>query len=165
MFSGKTIRKQATLNADSFVGLESINKKLAVIPVFAIFFVMALLIGLGFQGQFVFNPPYLLLALTILFYLLVTPVVAYISARGYLAMGSRTLLFVSLAFFVGIPFSIATVAGASLPNLTVTLGALGLLISARVKRLVEALDGTIQFESEPNKGTKFIVELPPKENS
>ncbi len=31
---------------------------------------------------------------------------------------------------------------------------------AVVKRLVEALGGTIQFESEPNKGTKFTVELP-----
>lgn len=31
---------------------------------------------------------------------------------------------------------------------------------AVVKRLVEALKGTITFESEPNKGTKFIVELP-----
>ena len=30
---------------------------------------------------------------------------------------------------------------------------------AVVKRLVEALNGTITFESEPNKGTKFIVEL------
>lgn len=31
---------------------------------------------------------------------------------------------------------------------------------AVVKRLVEALKGTITFESIPNKGTKFIVELP-----
>jgi signal transduction histidine kinase len=31
---------------------------------------------------------------------------------------------------------------------------------AVVKRLVEALKGEITFESQPNKGTKFIVELP-----
>jgi len=31
---------------------------------------------------------------------------------------------------------------------------------AVVKRLVEVLKGEITFESQPNKGTKFIVELP-----
>jgi signal transduction histidine kinase len=33
---------------------------------------------------------------------------------------------------------------------------------AVVKRLVEALNGQITFESQPNKGTKFVVELPQK---
>jgi signal transduction histidine kinase len=31
---------------------------------------------------------------------------------------------------------------------------------AVVKRLVEALGGTISFESEEGKGTKFIIQLP-----
>ena len=31
---------------------------------------------------------------------------------------------------------------------------------AVVKRLVEALNGTVTFESQEGKGTKFIVELP-----
>jgi len=31
---------------------------------------------------------------------------------------------------------------------------------AVVKRLVEALDGKICFESQVGKGTKFIIELP-----
>jgi signal transduction histidine kinase len=31
---------------------------------------------------------------------------------------------------------------------------------AVVKRLIEALNGTIVFESEVGKGTKFIIELP-----
>ena len=33
----------------------------------------------------------------------------------------------------------------------------GLAVS---KRLIEALKGTITFESEKGKGTKFIIELP-----
>jgi signal transduction histidine kinase len=36
---------------------------------------------------------------------------------------------------------------------------------AVVKCLVEALDGQITFESQPNKGTKFNVELPKKSKS
>jgi signal transduction histidine kinase len=33
---------------------------------------------------------------------------------------------------------------------------------AVVKRLIEALNGTISFESQEGKGTKFIIELPLK---
>lgn len=62
------------------------------------------MLGLGLKGQYTFNPHYLLLALTLIFYLLVTPIVSYISAKGYLANGSLMLLFVSLAFFVGYSF-------------------------------------------------------------
>ena len=36
---------------------------------------------------------------------------------------------------------------------------------AVVKRLVEALNGQITFESQPNKGTKFIVEMPQKQKT
>jgi PAS domain S-box-containing protein len=36
---------------------------------------------------------------------------------------------------------------------------------AVVKRLVEALNGQITFESQPNKGTKFIVEIPQKQKT
>jgi len=31
-----------------------------------------------------------------------------------------------------------------------------------VKRMTEALDGTVEFESKIGKGTKFIIRLPPK---
>jgi len=31
---------------------------------------------------------------------------------------------------------------------------------ALVKNIIESSDGTIQFESEVDKGTKFIIELP-----
>jgi hypothetical protein len=108
---------------------------------------------LGLKGQYAFNPPYLLLALTILFYLLVTPVVAYISAKGYLATGSVTLIFVSLAFFVGIPFSIGTAAISSSPNATVTLGPLGLLVSSAFQLLgaTQASFGSVPVGAEHRK--------------
>ena len=35
--------------------------------------------------------------------------------------------------------------------------------SAVVKRMTEALGGTVSFESEQGKGTKFIIRLPQKE--
>jgi len=33
-----------------------------------------------------------------------------------------------------------------------------------VKRMIDAMGGTVTFESEQNKGTKFIIRLPPKKN-
>ena len=109
---------------------KTINKYVGLIPVAAILLVLALTLGLGLRGQFVFNSPYVLLALSLLFYWLVTPVVSFFSAKAYLRTGSLTLLFVSLAFLVGVPFSLATAGATSSPNETVTLGALGLLVSS-----------------------------------
>jgi hypothetical protein len=88
------------------------------------------MLGLGLKGQYAFNPPYLLVILPFVFYLLVTPVVTYISGKDYLTTGSLALLFVSLAFFVGVPFSVGTAFAASSANLTVTFGALGLIVSS-----------------------------------
>jgi signal transduction histidine kinase len=45
------------------------------------------------------------------------------------------------------------------PMLTTKAKGQGLGLAV-VKRLVEALDGTISFESEEGKGTKFLIELP-----
>jgi signal transduction histidine kinase len=36
---------------------------------------------------------------------------------------------------------------------------------AVVKRLVEVLNGKVNFESEEGKGTQFIIELPAKQRS
>jgi signal transduction histidine kinase len=48
------------------------------------------------------------------------------------------------------------------PMLTTKAKGQGLGLAV-VKRLVEALNGTISFESQEGKGTKFIVKLPPHE--
>jgi len=45
------------------------------------------------------------------------------------------------------------------PMLTTKAKGQGLGLAV-VKRLVEALKGTISFESEEGKGTKFIIQLP-----
>jgi hypothetical protein len=137
-------------NSDLSLELGSINKTLALIPVAAIFLTLTLMLALGLKGQFVFNSPIALLILTILFYLLVTPIVAYISAKSYLATGSLTLLFVSLAFFVGIPFSISIAAATSIPDLTVALGALGLLVSStfQLSGAAQASFGSVPVGSE-----------------
>jgi hypothetical protein len=124
------------------------------VPLAAILLALALLLGLGLKGQLVFNPPYLLLALTFIFYWLVTPVVAYTSAKGYLTTGSLALLFVCLAFFVGVPFSVATgITAVSSPNQTVTLGALGLLVSSVFQFLgaAQASFGSVSVGSERRK--------------
>jgi hypothetical protein len=137
---------------------ETINKTLALIPVAAVFLTLTLMLSLGLKGHFVFNSPIALLVLTVIFYLLVTPTVAYISAKSYLATGSLTLLFVSLAFFVGIPFSIATAAATSIPDLTVALGALGLLVSSTFQFLgaAQASFGSVPVGSE-HRGLRLIL--------
>ena len=115
---------------------------------------MAIVLGLGLRGHYAFNPPYLLLALDVLFFWGVTPFVAYISARSYLTSGSFTLLLVSLAFIVGVPFSIADGLSAnSSPNVSVIFGALGLLFSSTMQLLgsAHASFGTSSIGSEKRK--------------
>jgi hypothetical protein len=138
--------------------LIAINRLVALVPVAALGVLLAAVLGLGLKGQFVFNPPYLLLALTFLFYFLVTPVVAYVSARGYLATGSLTLLYVCMAFLVGVPFALATGLVASEPNVTVTLAALGLLVSSAFQ-FVGALQtsfGSVAIGAE-RRGSRLAV--------
>ncbi|MDQ1279684.1 MAG: hypothetical protein QG670_946 [Thermoproteota archaeon] len=132
------------------------NKQAGLIPIILIAVLLAALLGLGLRGQYIFNPPYLLLALSILFYWGVTPIVAYISAKSYLMNGSLTLLFVSLAFIVGVPFSV--VAGGSSPNDSVTLGALGLLVSSALQfsGAAQASFGTVPVGSEHRK-TRLVL--------
>jgi len=109
---------------------EIINKKLALVPLVAILIVLALLLGFGLKGQFVFGSTIAYLVVSILFYWLVTPTVTFISAKGYLNTGSLILLFISLAFFVALPFSIASVVTPSIPNYAVTFAALGFIVSS-----------------------------------
>jgi hypothetical protein len=160
---GKKLISSLLENNCQFVesyGAGNVNKKLALIPVVAILLVLASMLDLGLKGKYVFNSPYLLLILTFVFYWLVTPVVAYISAKGYLTTGSLTLLFVSLAFFVGVPFSIATgITAVSSPNETVTLGALGFLVSSAFQFLgaAQASFGSVQVGSEGRKRRLMIA--------
>lgn len=137
----------------TFREAENINKYIGLVPVVAIAVLLAALLGLGLKGQYVFNPPYLLLALTFLFYFLVTPIVAYVSAKGYLANGSLTLLYVSMAFFVGVPFALASGIYTSVPNVTVTLAGLGLLVSSAFQLFgaAQASFGSVSVGSERRK--------------
>jgi len=116
------------------------------------------MLALGLRGHYVFNPPYLLLILSIVFYFLVTPTVTYISAKAYLTTGSLTLLFISLAFVIGVPFAIAGSITSSSPNLSVTTAALGLLVSSFFQFIAasQASFGSVSLGSE-NRRSKLIL--------
>jgi hypothetical protein len=91
------------------------------------------------RGQYVFNPPFLILAMGLIFITAVGLIVAYLSAKSYLATGSLVLLFFSMAFIVQ---SIASV-GSSLtslfsPSATVGIAALGLLVGSLMQLFAAA---------------------------
>ena len=101
----------------------------------------------------------MLFALVILFYWLVTPLVSYFSAKGYLINGSMVLLYISAAFLVGLPFSIFGALASASPNLSVTFAALGLLISSAFQLLgaTQASFGSVPVEHKNRKLRILLV--------
>lgn len=99
---------------------------MGLVPAIVIPSLLALLLGLGLRGQFVFNPPYLLLTIALTLVTGVGIVAAYLSAKSYLATGSTTLLIMSVAFVIQSVVPIGT-GWASLfsPSATVAIAALG----------------------------------------
>ena len=92
---------------------------------------MALVIelALGLRGQYVFNPPYLILGLNIAIVGGVSFIVAYLSGKGYLATGSLTLLLITLSFIaIGTMDSVSGWYANFVPNWAVTTAAIGLLL-------------------------------------
>ena len=69
---------------------EKYLQEFGLIPVAVVALALAFMLSFGMKGQQVFNQPIVLLTLTTFFYWLVTPVVSYISAKGYLTTGSST---------------------------------------------------------------------------
>ena len=64
---------------------ERINKSVGLIPTVVISSALAIELTLGMRGQYVFNPPYLILVLGLILVSGVGFVVAYLSAKSYLA--------------------------------------------------------------------------------
>ena len=103
----------------------------------AIAVALAIELTLGMRGQYVFNPPFLILVTGLIFITGVGLIVAYLSAKSYLATGSLVLILFSMAFVVQ---SIVPI-GSGLASLfstsaTVAIAALGLLVGSIIQLFV-----------------------------
>jgi hypothetical protein len=118
------------------VELGSVNKKFGLIPIVAISVALALVLALTLRGQYVFNPPYLVLATGLTFISIVGFAVTYFSAKSYLSTGSTALLILSVAFVVqsAVPIGSGWASTFS-PSATVAIAALGLLVGSIVQML------------------------------
>jgi hypothetical protein len=88
------------------------------------------------RGQYAFNPPYLLLVISLTIISSVGFVVAYLSAKSYLATGSLALLLLSMAFVVQSVVPIGNGwASTFSPSATVAMAALGLLVGSVIQLL------------------------------
>ena len=129
------------------LGLKNINKHAGLIPVVAVSLLIALTLGLGLRGQYVFDPPYLILVISLTLISAVGFIVAYLSAKSYLARGSLALLFLCTAFVVQSVVPIGSgLASTFSPSATVAIAALGLLVGSVIQLLAAA---QASFRSAP----------------
>ena len=102
---------------------------MGLIPVVGIVFSLVIELALGLRGHYVFSSPYLLLGINLAIVCVVSFVVAYLSAKGYLFSGSLTLLLITAALILIATISVASGYFASFSsNDSVTVVAIGLLL-------------------------------------
>jgi len=112
------------------------------------------------RGQYVFNPPYLLLVISLTLVSAVGFIVAYLSAKSYLATGSLALLLLSMAFVVQSVVPIGSGwASTFSPSATVAMAALGLLVGSVVQLFaaIQASFRSVPIGSEHRKARLTIV--------
>ena len=91
------------------------------------------------RGQYVFNPQYLILVIGLTFITGVGLIVAYLSAKSYLATGSLVLLLFSMAFVVQSIVPVGSgLASLFSPSATVAIAALGLLVGSVIQLFAAA---------------------------
>ncbi|HEX7482786.1 MAG TPA: hypothetical protein VF350_04910 [Candidatus Bathyarchaeia archaeon] len=106
------------------------------------------------RGQYVFNPPYLILAVALILVTGVGFIVTYLSGKSYLATGSLVLLFFSMAFIVQSIVPIGSgLASLFSPSATVAIAALGLLVGSLIQLIaaVQASFRSVSIGSEHRK--------------
>lgn len=86
-------------------------------------------LALDLRGQYVFDSPYLIIALGLVIGVGVSFVVAYLSAKGYLLTGSLTLLFLMVSFILnGLMGALSALFSRFSPNWAITAAAIQLLL-------------------------------------
>ena len=106
------------------------------------------------RGQYVFNPPYLILAIALIFVTGVGFIVTYLSGKSYLSTGSLVLLFFSMAFIVQSIVPIGSgLASSFSPSATIAIAALGLLVGSIIHLIaaVQASFRSVSIGSEHRK--------------
>lgn len=102
---------------------------MGLIPIAGVALALATELALGLRGQYVFNPPYLILGLNLAIIGGISFIIAYLSAKGYVLTGSLTLLLITLSFILSGIIGIANGWFANFSsNWAVTTAAIGLLV-------------------------------------
>ena len=133
---------------------------MGLIPIAGITLSVAIELALHLRGQYVFNPPYLLSVISLSLVSTVGFIVAYLSAKCYLATGSLALLLLSMAFVVQSVVPIGSGwASTFSPSATVAMAALGLLVGSVVQLLaaIQASFRSVPIGSEHRKARLTVA--------
>ena len=110
------------------------SRNLALVPV--IILVVSIFVALFFDLSelFVFNPPYLLLVLNLLFWTGATVAIAFVSAKSFLREGSLTILLLSTSIIIfGISVTVSAWIGNFSGNLSVAVSNPCLLVASMLQ--------------------------------
>ena len=133
--------------------------RLIVVPAVVLALLLLVTIAFHLSGSFVFNPPYVLLILNVVFLTGTSVAVAIISAKSYLSHGSLNILLLGSAVFIaGLVATIAGVAGYVSANYNNAIYNSGILVSSGLQ-LVSAIAtlASIGFKSNSHRKSLLVI--------
>ncbi|MFB3888884.1 MAG: PAS domain S-box protein [Candidatus Bathyarchaeia archaeon] len=124
---------------------------------------IAVTIGSGKAEAFVFNPPYLLLALNLVFWTIATCVIAYVSAKSYLKEGTPVVLLLGNAVLIfGLANIVSSWAQNISGNFSLAIGNSCLAVSATLQVIAGVaassgvLEGRLPFNRKAHVAATYV---------
>jgi PAS domain S-box-containing protein len=132
---------------------------LSAVPAVVLTILVGITIVLHLSGSFIFNPPYVLLTLNVIFLSGTGIVVAFISASSYLNHGSLNILLLGSAVLIGaLVATIAGVAAYDSPNYNNAIYNTGILVSS-IFQFLSALATVVDAELKGTFSRKTLLKI------